>query len=37
VHVIPVKMEDKGRYSERKLLTPEEMEETARAIRSELG
>jgi len=36
VHVIPVKMEDKGRFSDRKRFTPEEMEETARAIRSEL-
>jgi len=36
VHVIPVKMEDKGRYVDRKLFTPKEMEETARSIRSEL-
>ena len=37
VHVIPVKMEDKGRFFERKRFTPEEMEETARSIRSELA
>ncbi len=37
VHVIPVKMEDRGRFSERKRFSPEEMEETAMAIRSELG
>lgn len=37
VHVIPVKMEDKGRFSDRKRFTNEEMEETARAIRSEMG
>jgi histidine triad (HIT) family protein len=37
VHVIPVKMQDKGRYSDRKLFTSEEMEETARSIRTELG
>jgi histidine triad (HIT) family protein len=37
VHVIPVKMEDKGRFTDRKRFTPEEMEATARAIRAELG
>jgi histidine triad (HIT) family protein len=37
VHVIPVKMEDKGRYSDRKRFSPDEMEETARAIRREMG
>ncbi|HXW95486.1 MAG TPA: HIT domain-containing protein [Nitrososphaerales archaeon] len=37
VHVIPVKMEDKGRFFERKRYSPEEMEETARLIRSEMG
>ena len=37
VHVIPVKMEDKGRFSDRKRFTPEEMEATARSIRAELG
>lgn len=33
VHVIPVKMEDRGRYMDRKHLSPGEMEETAQAIR----
>jgi histidine triad (HIT) family protein len=37
VHVIPVKMEDKGRFIDRKRFTPEEMEETAQSIRSEMG
>ena len=37
VHVIPVKMEDKGRFFERKRFSPDEMEETARSIRSELA
>ena len=37
VHVIPVKMEDRGRFSERKRFTPEEMEATASAIRAELS
>ncbi len=37
VHVIPVKMEDRGRFSERRRFSPEEMEETAKAIRLELG
>jgi len=36
VHVIPVKMEDKGKFTGRKSFTHEEMEETARVIRSEL-
>ncbi len=36
VHVIPVKMADRGRFADRKVLTSEEMEETARSIRSEL-
>jgi histidine triad (HIT) family protein len=36
VHVIPVKMEDRGRFADRKRFTPEEMEATARAIRSEM-
>ena len=36
VHIIPVKMEDKGRFSDRKRFTPEEMDATARAIRSQL-
>ena len=37
VHVIPVKMEDKGRFGDRKRLTPQEMGETARVIRAEMG
>ena len=37
VHVIPVKMEDKGRFFERKRFSSEEMEETARSIGSEMG
>ncbi len=37
VHVIPVKMEDRGRFSERKRFAPDEMEETARSIRSEMA
>ena len=37
VHVIPVKMEDKGRFADRKRFTTEEMEATARSIRAELG
>jgi len=32
-----VRMEDKGRFFERKRFTSEEMEETARSIRSEMG
>ncbi len=35
VHVIPVRMEDRGRFFERKKFTAEEMDETARSIRSE--
>ena len=37
VHVIPVKMEDKGRFVDRKRFAPDEMEETARSIRSRLS
>ena len=37
VHVIPVKMEDKGRFSDRRRFTPAEMEETARLIRAEMA
>jgi histidine triad (HIT) family protein len=37
VHVIPVKMEDRGRFTDRKRFTPEEMEATARAIRVKLA
>ncbi len=36
VHVIPVKMEDKGTYFGRKQFTQEEMEETAQIIRSKM-
>ena len=36
VHVIPVKMEDKGRFADRKRFTREEMDETARSIQTEL-
>jgi len=36
VHVIPVKMQDRGRFVDRKVLSAEETEETARSIRSEL-
>jgi histidine triad (HIT) family protein len=36
VHVIPVKMKDKGRYGDRKTFTPAEQEETARLIRESL-
>ena len=36
VHVIPVKMEDRGRFSGRKAFTPEEMRETAASIKGEL-
>lgn len=37
VHVIPVSMEDKGRFVGRKSFSPKEMEETAAKIRSALG
>ena len=37
VHVIPVKMEDKERFLGRKRFSDEEMQETARAIRTEMG
>jgi histidine triad (HIT) family protein len=37
VHVIPVKMEDRGRFVDRKRFSPEEMEETAMLIRSAMG
>ena len=36
VHVIPVKMEDKGRYGERRQFDRAEMEDAARLIRNEL-
>jgi histidine triad (HIT) family protein len=37
VHVIPVKMEDKGRFVDRKRFTPEEMSAVAESIRSEMN
>ena len=37
VHVIPVKMEDRGKFTERKVFAAEELTATARAIRLELG
>jgi histidine triad (HIT) family protein len=37
VHVIPVRLEDKGKFVGRKQFTEEEMEETARSIRAELN
>ena len=37
VHVIPVKMEDKGSYLGRKSFTGEEMEDTARRVRAEMA
>ena len=36
VHVIPVRMEDKGRFADRKRFTHEEMEEIARSIREQM-
>jgi histidine triad (HIT) family protein len=36
VHVIPVMMEDKGRFVDRRRYTPEEMRETARLIRNQI-
>ena len=36
VHVIPVKMEDRDRFTGRKHFSPEEMQETAEAIKAEL-
>ena len=37
VHVIPVKMEDKGRFGDRKRLSKPEMDETAKIIRAKMG
>ncbi len=37
VHVIPVKMEDKGRFSDRRRFTPAQMEEIARLVREEMA
>lgn len=36
VHVIPVKMVDKGRFADRRQFTEDEMRETAKLIRAEL-
>lgn len=36
VHVIPVKMEDKGRFMDRKALTSDEMEAIAQSIRGKI-
>ena len=36
VHVIPVKMEDKGRFADRRRFGEEEMEEAAGAIRAQI-
>ena len=36
VHVIPVKMEDKGRFQDRKRFSAEEMSAAAKGIRSEM-
>lgn len=37
VHVIPIKMEDREKFTGRKRFSPEEMQATADAIRAELG
>ena len=37
VHVIPVKMEDRERFTGRRRFSPEEMQAAAEAIRAELG
>jgi histidine triad (HIT) family protein len=37
VHVIPVKMEDKGRFADRKRFTPDEMRAVADSIRSRMN
>jgi histidine triad (HIT) family protein len=36
VHVVPVKMEDKGRFMGRRAISPEEMDSTAESIRRQL-
>ena len=36
VHVIPVKMKDKGRFMDRQTMTPDEMETIARSIRERI-
>jgi histidine triad (HIT) family protein len=37
VHIIPVRMEDRGKFSDRRRFTQAEMEETARSIRDEIA
>jgi len=37
VHVIPIKLEDREKFTGRKHLSPEEMQATAQAIRTEMG
>lgn len=37
VHVIPVKMEDRGRFMDRKRFSGEEMQAAANSIRSQMG
>ncbi|MGD0145906.1 MAG: HIT domain-containing protein [Nitrososphaerales archaeon] len=37
VHVIPIKMEDREKFTGRKRLSPEEMQAIAQAIRTEMG
>lgn len=37
VHVIPIRLEDRERFTGRKHFSPEEMQATAEAIRTEMG
>jgi histidine triad (HIT) family protein len=37
VHIIPIKLEDRERFTGRKHYSPEEMQATAEAIRTEMG
>jgi histidine triad (HIT) family protein len=37
VHVIPVSMQDRGRFVERRQFSPDEMEATAQGIRNEMN
>ena len=37
VHVIPIKMDDREKFTGRKRFSPEEMQATAQAIRTEMG
>ena len=37
VHVIPIKLEDREKFTGRKHFSPEEMQATAQAIRTEMG